>query len=110
MRRPCGTVLVIAQPAGGPGRRNGTRQRIAADVTAGTLRHACGPVPQVGVWTHLAGVYDAAAGEARLYVNGSRVADVEATSWLAEGPFLIGRTLDGNHGDRFPGTIDTVRA
>lgn len=85
-----------------------------ADVVGGALRHACGPAPQVGVWTHLAGVYDAASQQARLYVNGQLAATVsDATSWQANGRFLVGRTLDVGGvgtGDHFPGVIDNVRA
>jgi hypothetical protein len=82
------------------------------DTVGGTLRHACGPKPVVGVWTHLVGVYDAPAGVARLYVNGQLAASVTGvTSWHAGGSFLIGRTLDtGGAADHFPGTIDGVRA
>jgi hypothetical protein len=60
------------------------------------------------VWTHLAGVYDAAAHELRLYVDGG-LAGVRTgvTTWNASGPFHIGRGLSGG---RFAGTVSDVRA
>ena len=84
------------------------------DAPGGTLRHACSPTAQAGVWTHLAGVYDPAAGEARLYVNG-KLATTRAVenSWQAGGPLLVGRTFDpggvGND-EYFAGRIAQVRA
>ncbi|WP_232283996.1 LamG-like jellyroll fold domain-containing protein [Saccharomonospora glauca] len=63
------------------------------------------------VWTHVAGVYDAAAQQLRLYVDG-RPAGVRAHSgaWTASGPLAIGRALwSDNHVDHFSGSIDEVR-
>lgn len=64
-------------------------------------------VPRLGVWTHLVGVYDATAGQLRLYVDGT----LEATrsgvvSWPATGPLRIGR---GFSGANFTGNISDVR-
>jgi hypothetical protein len=43
-------------------------------------------------WTHVAGVYDAAAKELRLYVNGALAASTSYTgSWVSTGAFHIGR-------------------
>jgi endo-1,4-beta-xylanase len=64
-------------------------------------------VPAIGVWTHLTGVYDASAGQLRLYVNGVREATLGGvTSWPSGGGFHIGRAVTGS---RFAGTIDDVR-
>lgn len=63
------------------------------------------------VWTHVAGVYDAAAQQIRLYVDG-RPAGVKSHSgaWTASGPLAIGRALwSDNHVDHFSGSIDEVR-
>ncbi len=65
-------------------------------------------VPKVGVWTHLTGAYDAAAGQLRLYVNGVREATVTGVvSWRSAGAFHIGRSFSGG---RFAGAINDVRA
>ncbi|MFV0138260.1 LamG domain-containing protein [Streptomyces sp. HMX87] len=63
-----------------------------------------------GVWTHLAAVYDAAAKQIRLYVNGRlQGSDTVAPSWAAQGPLQIGRVLwRGNYTDYFAGSIDEV--
>ncbi|MGH3680106.1 MAG: LamG domain-containing protein, partial [Natronosporangium sp.] len=49
-------------------------------------------VAEAEAWTHLAGVFDLAAGEARLFVDGELVAVGEAVDspWHADGPFYIG--------------------
>ncbi|GIH62415.1 hypothetical protein Msi02_32320 [Microbispora siamensis] len=67
---------------------------------------------QAGVWTHLAGVYDAGTREMRLYVNGRL-----AASTTGAAPFDAARTLDLGRarvssawGDRWPGDVDDVRA
>jgi hypothetical protein len=61
-------------------------------------------------WTHLTGVYDAGAGEARLYVDGTLVA---TSSGLLTGPvagnLVIGRGRTSGAPDRFfAGEIDDV--
>lgn len=69
--------------------------------------------PELGVWTHLAGVYDVAAGKVRLYVNGvlQDESDGPANPWLATGPTLIGCAgkLDGTRWDPLGGVVDDVR-
>jgi hypothetical protein len=67
------------------------------------------PVP--GTWTHLAGVYDAAAAKVRLYVDGVLAGEqARAASWQATGPLQIGRErLNGNLGHYLDGMIDEVR-
>lgn len=71
------------------------------------------PVPSNNDWnyTHLTGVFDAQAGEIRLYVNGVKVADVPHTaSWKAAGQLEIGRGLTAGQGaDYFPGKMAEVR-
>ncbi|EHR63229.1 LamG-like jellyroll fold domain-containing protein [Saccharomonospora cyanea] len=66
---------------------------------------------ELGVWTHVTGVYDAAAQEVRLYVDGV-LAGVKPHSgaWSASGPLTVGRALwSDNHVDHFSGSIDEVR-
>ena len=68
--------------------------------------------PEAGVWTHLAGVFDAQAGEFRLYVNGLLEGTVGWTNrWHAPGGFQIGRAKYGGAPEQFwPGAIRDVRA
>lgn len=65
-----------------------------------------------GVWTHLAGVYDAPNGQLRLYVNGvlSGTAPRAVASWNATGLFRIGQTIWNGYRniDPWPGLIDEV--
>lgn len=74
--------------------------------------HVQAPQPaRVGVWTHLVGIYDGAARELRLYVDG-QPAGARGTGplWLATGGLTIGRgKVDGAPAEFFPGTIDEVR-
>jgi Concanavalin A-like lectin/glucanases superfamily len=80
----------------------------AADNPAAGVSRACGPAPVVGDWTHLAGVYDAAAGQLRLYVNGQPAGTASHTAppWPATGPLTIGS--NGGAGF-FAGDVDRVR-
>ncbi|ROO52330.1 carboxypeptidase family protein [Micromonospora sp. Llam0] len=77
---------------------------------------ACGPAPEVGRWTHLAGVYDAAALQIRLYVDGQLAATAQYNNppWRADGAMTVGRIVhtksDGISTDHFAGEIDLVRA
>ncbi|MBM7439278.1 LamG domain-containing protein [Streptomyces sp. HB132] len=60
-----------------------------------------------GVWTHLAGVYDASTNTISLYVNGELQGTTPFTgAWAATGPLQIGRVQSGTYTDYFPGTID----
>jgi hypothetical protein len=67
--------------------------------------------PKVGGWTHLVGVYDAGAGQLRLYVDGRPAATAAHTgAWKAAGPFTVGRAKwNGANADYFPGQIDHVQ-
>jgi hypothetical protein len=84
----------------------------AADAdNAGATRALSSAAPTINAWTHLAGVYDAAAGQLRLYVNG--VAEGTAAysaGWQANGSLVIGRAMwNGNPVDFFAGSVDEVR-
>ncbi|GGZ57911.1 hypothetical protein GCM10010387_59690 [Streptomyces inusitatus] len=64
-----------------------------------------------GSGDHLAVVFDASAGELRLYVNGQRAAigtAADTTSWQATGGLQVGRSATG--GEHFAGAVDEVRA
>ncbi|WP_219536384.1 LamG-like jellyroll fold domain-containing protein [Nonomuraea guangzhouensis] len=65
---------------------------------------------EAGEWTHLAGVYDAAARQIRLYVNTVRKGEREATTTVnATGAFQIGRGKQaGAAATPFAGAIDDV--
>ncbi|MGV9311647.1 proprotein convertase P-domain-containing protein [Streptomyces sp. NPDC003691] len=67
-----------------------------------------GSVPQTGVWTHLAGVYDHTVGTMTLYVNG-RPAGTAAhrSTWYPDGGLVIGRAKsNGTPGAYWPGNVD----
>ncbi|MEO6083321.1 MAG: LamG-like jellyroll fold domain-containing protein [Umezawaea sp.] len=54
--------------------------------------------PRLGVWTHLAGVFDAANKTVRLYVNGALDSEQAAPAgWNATGATNIGRSFGGNN-------------
>jgi hypothetical protein len=56
--------------------------------------HASAPLTaaDLAVWTHVAAVFDATAGQVRLYVNGVLVASAAWTfGWASAGPLEIGR-------------------
>ena len=65
-----------------------------------------------GVWTHLAGVYDAERKQIRLYVNGELegvTQNLSFTPMPSTGPLLVGRTLwQGQLVDQWTGGIDDV--
>jgi hypothetical protein len=65
----------------------------------------------VGRWTHLVGVYDAAARQIRLYVDGELTGTAAfTTAWQANGPMQIGRTrYGGGYGNYWPGAVDDMR-
>ncbi|MFG1710333.1 LamG-like jellyroll fold domain-containing protein [Nonomuraea sp. M3C6] len=68
--------------------------------------------PRLNEWTHLTGVYDSAAGQLSLYVNGRLESSVACTQpWNATGPLTIGRgKVNGVPAEAWPGDIDEVRA
>ncbi|RJQ70248.1 LamG domain-containing protein [Pseudonocardiaceae bacterium YIM PH 21723] len=67
--------------------------------------------PRLGVWTHLAGTFDAANKVARLYVNAREVGKSEVPNpWSGAGATTIGRAKwQGRSTDYFTGDIDDVR-
>ncbi|MBE1876860.1 LamG domain-containing protein [Myceligenerans pegani] len=80
---------------------------------AGTPYLVEGPLAQDDVWTHLAGVYDAAAKTITLYVNGEAAGTAAApTVWdHPTGGLQIGASLNaGNRQNRVLGSIDDVTA
>ncbi|MEU6717480.1 LamG-like jellyroll fold domain-containing protein [Nonomuraea sp. NPDC046802] len=70
------------------------------------------PDPNLGRWTHLVGVYDPAARQARLYVDGTLAGAVaNPAAWHAAGPLNIGRVrLPTGYGEHFAGAVADVRA
>jgi hypothetical protein len=66
---------------------------------------------QPGVWTHIAGVYDAVAGEMRLYVNGVLAATGQfRTKWNATGELDIGRAKWYDQWTNYaPAAVDDVK-
>jgi hypothetical protein len=62
-------------------------------------------------WTHLVGVYDAAADTLSLYVNGEKAQTTPSQHrWNATGEFAVGRASWNDHkADYVPGDIDAVR-
>ncbi|MCG8918149.1 DNRLRE domain-containing protein [Actinokineospora sp. PR83] len=83
------------------------------DSDSGQFRWAIGTSsPQVGVWTHLAAVYDQDLGKIRLYVNGVREAETSVTpGFSATGRFVVGAAKQvGNGTSHFTGDIDEVTA
>ncbi|MEU8529039.1 LamG domain-containing protein [Streptomyces sp. NPDC048629] len=67
---------------------------------------------QLGVWTHVAGTYDPATQQLKLYVNGVlQGSSTLAAAWAAQGPFQIGNVQwSGNPVGFFNGSIDEVAA
>jgi len=67
----------------------------SADVSSPTWYTAASTTitPQVGVWTHLVGVYDSVAKTVKLYINGqAQGSDSNVTTWNATGVTWIGRS------------------
>ncbi|MEV6304031.1 LamG-like jellyroll fold domain-containing protein [Actinoplanes sp. NPDC051861] len=85
-----------------------------ADGTTPVSTHVQDAVPAaLNTWTHLAAVYDAAAGTAMLYVNGkpASVPVAHTANWNSTGAFTVGRARWNNlDTDYFKGDIDDVVA
>lgn len=64
-----------------------------------------------GVWTHLTGVYDAGAHQARLYVNGEPAGRADnVPTFASHGSLDVGRARwEAGWRDFWPGAIDSVR-
>ncbi|GAA0581308.1 hypothetical protein GCM10010394_07430 [Streptomyces crystallinus] len=87
--------------------------RTSGDVASPTLARATSGTAAVtaNTWTHLTGVYDATAGEIRLYVNGALKATTPYSgSWEATGPLQIGRRMSaGTQGEYHKGSLADVQ-
>ncbi len=82
--------------------------------SGGTFVRSTAPAA-LNTWTHVAGVFDAAARQLRLYVNGTQVASQALPAgflpWTATGPLSIGRVRwHGFLGDYFAGSVSDVQA
>ncbi|WP_433365088.1 DNRLRE domain-containing protein [Streptosporangium sp. CA-115845] len=74
----------------------------SADAADATVEGVVSDVePPVGEWFHLAGVYDAAARTATLYLNGDAVktASISFPAWNANGPMALGASVRGDLDD-----------
>ncbi|MFE4832983.1 LamG domain-containing protein [Streptomyces sp. NPDC056672] len=80
--------------------------------TPAITRSIGGKPPVLNAWTHLAGVYDAAAQTIQLYVNGAPQGEpvpFTVTPWKASGGLQVGRLWASATGkENFAGTIDEV--
>ncbi|MEU5089808.1 LamG domain-containing protein [Streptomyces sp. NPDC021356] len=76
------------------------------------VRSVSAKPPVLHAWTHVAGVYDAAAQTIQLYVNGvpqGKSVSFAATPWKASGSLQIGRLFYNASGkENFSGTVDEV--
>ncbi|MFI5916202.1 glutaminase domain-containing protein [Dactylosporangium sp. NPDC051541] len=97
---------------------SGSDQRWAFAMTAADADNAASTralstaAPVLNTAVHLAGVYDAEAGQLRLYVNGALQGQASfASGWPATGPLVTGRgKWNGAAADTFAGTVADVRA
>ncbi|MDH6579854.1 LamG domain-containing protein [Kitasatospora sp. MAP5-34] len=89
---------------------HGDDEKAAWDTAAGSTAVAVA-TPTNYDWTHLTGVFDAAAGQVKLYVNGNLAATAPHTAtWQATGQVQVGRDIwAGQPGSYFPGRMDEVR-
>ncbi|MGW1209953.1 LamG-like jellyroll fold domain-containing protein [Streptomyces sp. NPDC002499] len=88
--------------------------RHQTDVTDPAITRSIGTKPPVlNAWTHLAGIYDAAAQTVQLYVNGIPQGDpvpFPVAPWKASGGLQVGRLWASATGkENFAGTIDEVK-
>ncbi|MEF3119586.1 LamG domain-containing protein [Streptomyces chrestomyceticus] len=92
------------------GRLAFNRHAKAADDTH-IVRSTSTDAAQAGVWTQLTGVYDAAAKQIQLFVNGKPQPATEFTTpWRAAGGLQIGRLhYKGAWQENAAGSIDSVR-
>jgi hypothetical protein len=94
----------------------GDSQRFAfrmytADTAGATVTVPARAAPRTGVWTHLTGVYDAAAHEMSLYADGVlQGAAPMSVPWNATGGVQIGRSHSGGrYTNGWVGALDEVR-
>jgi hypothetical protein len=88
--------------------------RHQTDVPDPSIVRSIGTKPPVlKAWTHLSGVYDAAAQNLQLYVNGvpqGKPVPFTASSWKASGGLQVGRLWHDAAGkENFAGSIDEVK-
>ncbi|MGW9030448.1 LamG-like jellyroll fold domain-containing protein [Streptomyces sp. NPDC055722] len=88
--------------------------RHQTDVVDPAITRSIGTKPPVlNAWTHLTGVYDAAANTIQLYVNGvpqTNPVPFPATPWKASDALQVGRLWHAATGkEYFSGTIDEVK-
>ncbi len=88
--------------------------RHQTDVVDPVITRSYGTKPPVlNAWTHLAGVYNAAAHTIQLYVNGAPQGEpvpFTVTPWKASGSLQVGRLWYQTKGtENFAGTIDEVQ-
>ena len=79
---------------------------------ADVVEACAGGSAAAGRWTHLVGVYDPAARQVRLHVNGARAGSAAhpGMMWRALGYFYLGRTrYSSSDFYRWQGSIDEVR-
>lgn len=81
------------------------------DAAPVTVPAVSSEVEEIGVWTHLVGVYDAENGQARLYVQSSLVGEGTInTPWNGTGGFTIGAARKAGVATAYwPGSVDEVR-
>ncbi|MEV6878391.1 LamG-like jellyroll fold domain-containing protein [Amycolatopsis sp. NPDC051128] len=67
--------------------------------------------PQLGMWTHLTGVYNSSENRIEIYVNGVLAGTADSgPPQPSAGALQIGRAMwDGNQGDNWAGAIDEVK-
>jgi RHS repeat-associated protein len=96
-----------ATPTASPGRSpsNGSIAFQVGDLTPNTLY---GPILPTNAWTMVTGVYDAAAGQMRLYLNGQPVASqtVTGTVSMSTSPLTFSSSSTANV---YSGSLDEVR-
>ncbi|GLY67238.1 LamG domain-containing protein [Amycolatopsis taiwanensis] len=82
----------------------------ADQANAPVIRATSTKPPVVGVWTHLAGTYDASTGTITLYVDGVKQATSVNRGWAAGGNLVIGAgKYDGARADYLAGQVDDVQ-
>ncbi|GAA2218154.1 LamG domain-containing protein [Micromonospora olivasterospora] len=88
--------------------------RNSLDKDSGTATVNAAPTlgsADVGKWVHIAGVYDAAEKQMRLFVNGVKAGEAArtVTPWAATGRFTVGRSFWGAAGNWWAGDIADVQ-
>jgi hypothetical protein len=88
-----------------------TRYAANSVIPSPVSAQSTGPV-SLNTWVHLVGVYDAADGQLRLYVNGEpQGTATDTTPFASHGSLAIGRAQFGTQDiDWFPGRINDVEA